>query len=483
MALPGLSLPGLGTPQTTQTPLSATHQANVERSLRKEDLGPQTEWRFEAGFSQAYNVRLLNGHAELFGVELATNRSYNLSGCKGAIFTWQGCQLEISGDAESEYSAQETEYATEWLNVHGMLESARDASPNDGPKVLIVGPDHAGKSSLVRSVAAWAVKVGRTPTIMNLDPREGILAPPASLTAATVGSQLDVENSYGISSVSGPTLTSVTTPLIYHFPYVSPSDKADVFKAITTRMALSVTNKLEEDASARQAGLIVDTPGALNDPKSNYDLINHIVSEFSINLILTIGSERLFNDMSRRFSTGRSSEEAIPVLRITKPGGAVERDTVYMKQLRTQQIRQYFFGTAKESLSPHSHSVTFGELNVYRAKSEADTGAVTAKSTFGAQPDDEDDLPYANPLQRSSFTYEKTAPSAAMTGSLLAIKFCSGNSDEATVRDSAVMGFLYVAEVDEPRKKVRFLAPHPQRWGDRALVWGSWPEAVADLVT
>jgi polyribonucleotide 5'-hydroxyl-kinase len=39
-----------------------------------------------------------------------------------------------------------------------------------------------------------------------------------------------------------------------------------------------------------------------------------------------------------------------------------------------------------------------------------------------------------------------------------------------------------VAEVDETRRKVRFLAPHPSRWGDRALVWGNWPEGVGDLV-
>lgn len=45
------------------------------------------------------------------------------------------------------------------------------------------------------------------------------------------------------------------------------------------------------------------------------------------------------------------------------------------------------------------------------------------------------------------------------------------------------MGYLYVADVDETKKRVRFLAPHPQRWGDRALVWGSLPEPVADLVT
>ncbi|KAK5129549.1 hypothetical protein LTR08_003171 [Meristemomyces frigidus] len=478
MALPGLSLPGLGLQPSATPTYGGNAPPPTEPAIRREDLPPQSEWRFEAAFGQPYDIRLISGHAELFGVELAPKQTYSLSGCKGAIFTWHGCQLEITGDSESEYSAQETEYAVEWLNLHGMLETAREEAQHDGgPRVLVVGPDHAGKTSLVRSVAAWAVKAGRAPTVLNLDPREGLLAPPGSLTAVAVSSQVDVENSYGITPISGPTTTPVQTPLIYSYPYRT-SEKPEIYKALITRMALSVTNRLEEDAVAKQSGIIIDTPGSLNDPKSNYSVINHIVSEFNINLIISTGSEKLLNDLTRRFSANKAADEAIPVLRVTKPGGAVERDAAYMKQLRTSQIRQYFFGNSKEPLNPHSHSINYGELNIYRAKSGADTANNT--SMYGG--DDDDYSPEMNTASASA-NFEKITPSNAMTGSLVAIKFCPGNSDEDTLRDSAVMGFLYVAEVDEARKKVRFLAPHPQRWGDRALVWGSWPEAVADLLT
>ncbi|KAK5121842.1 hypothetical protein LTR85_004717 [Meristemomyces frigidus] len=479
MALPGLSLPGLGLQPSATPAYGGGAPAPTEVTARREDLPPQSEWRFEAAFGQQYEIRLTSGQAELFGVELAPKQTYNLSGCKGAIFTWQGCQLEVTGNAESEYSAHETEYAVEWLNLHGMLETARDEAQQDGgPRVLVVGPDHVGKSSLVRSVAAWAVKAGRTPTIVNLDPRKGLLAPPGSLTAVAVASQLDVENGYGITPISGPTVSPVQTPLTYSYPYASSADKPTVYKALLTRMALSVTNKLEEDASAKRSGIIMDTPGSLNDPKSNYDLINHIVSEFSINLILSIGSEKLLNDLTRRFSKERVTGESIPVLRISRPGGTVERDAAYMKQLRMSQIRQYFFGTAKEALNPHSHSINFGELSIYRAKSSSD--ATNTSSGYGA--DDDDYTPNFDTTSAYA-DFEKATPSVAMTGSLVGIKFCPSSSDEDTIRDSAVMGYLYVAEVDEVRKKVRFLAPHPQRWGDRALVWGSWPEVVADLLT
>lgn len=493
MALPGLSLPGLGssaTPNTQTSAFAAPQQTTVQAPARTENLQPQTEYRFEVPFSATYTIKLLFGHAEIFGSELAVGQPYTFSGCKGAVFTWQGCSLEMQGESESEYVGSETDYAIEWLNAHGMLESARDMALQEhgGPRILIVGSESVGKSSLVRSLAAWGVKLGRSPTVVNLDPREGLLTPPGSLTAVTVANTLDIEHVYGITPVSGPTAVPTKTPLVYSYPCATPTEKPELYKAITTRVALSVTNKLEEDTAAKRSGLILDTPGVLNDPKSNYNLLAHLVSEFSITLILTMGSERLFNDLNRKFSNPKAGEDAPSVLRIAKPGGAVERDTQFLKQSRIKQMRQYFFGTPAIPLNPHSHSVPFSDLAVYRTKKTA--------AEASAENDDEDDeynpsldpdAPSAPPGAASAAAtpgvwFDRVTPSAAMTGGLLAIKFCPSNSEEDTVRDSAVMGFLYVSEIDEVKKRVRFLAPHPQRWGDRALVWGGWPEAVGDLV-
>lgn len=445
MALPGLSLPGLG-------PTSSTPSAQAENTIqasRTKNLSARTEWRFEVAFGQQYSIRLESGLAELFGVELALKQVYTFSGFKGAVFTWTGCQLEVTGNAESEYAGQETDYAVEWLNVHGMLESMRTQNQRDGPRVLVVGPDSVGKSTLVRSLAAWQVRSGHNPTVINLDPREGLLAPPSSLTAATVDSQMEVDGGYGIAPMSGPTLSPVRTPLIYHYPWQSPLDMPDIYKVVVTRMALQVMNKLEDNHEAKRSGIIVDTPGSLNDPKSNYDLLAHIVSELSINIVLTIGSERLASDLSQRFSTIKIPDETITVIRVAKPGGAVERDASFSKELRKQQIRNYFFGPGS-SLNPHSHSSSFDAVDMFCAGGDAN--------------------------------FEKTKPEPEMTGSLVAIKHCAGQSSAQDVRVSAVKGYLFVAEVDEVKRRVRFLAPHPQTWGDRALVLSQgWPEAVGDL--
>jgi polyribonucleotide 5'-hydroxyl-kinase len=482
MALPGLSLPGLGLQPSHASLGPSISISGLLQTTRQEDLAPREEWRFEVNFQQTYTIRVLTGHAEIFGVELAPNQTYTFTGFKGAVFTWQGCRLEFSGDAESEYSGQETDYAVEWLNVHGMLETARGdaqttASSDGGPRVLVVGPDFVGKSSFVRSIAGWGVQSGWTPTIMNLDPREGLLSLPGSLSAVTVGSPMDVENGYGMSPISGPTVTPIKTPLVYHCPYTSPTEKPAVYKSLITRLALSVTNKLEENTQAKQSGLIIDTPGALNDPKSNYDIISHIVSEFNINLILTLGSERLFNDLNRRFGNNTTGSDPIPVLRISKPGGAIDKDASFMKQFQNRQIKQYFFGTPRDSLNPHTHIINFNELNIWRANSSA-----LAKDADV----DDDDMAYAPPgSSGGGADFERVTPSMQMLGRMVAIKFCSGTeTDEVAIRDSAVMGFAYVSEVEDAdkKKRVRFLSPHPQRWGDRAVVWGGWPDAMTDLV-
>jgi polyribonucleotide 5'-hydroxyl-kinase len=482
MALPGLALPGLTQARPNSAlPANAAVSAS-SRPARRETLEARSEWRFEVGFNQRYHIKLESGSAELFGVELAPRQTLTFSGYKGAIFTWQGCQLEVSGDAESEYAGQETDYAVEWLNVHGMLDTLRSQDPLQGPRVLVAGPDFVGKTSLTRSLVAWSVRSGSSPIAINLDPREGLLCPPSALTAVAVDSQMDVETGFGIGPVSGTTSTPVRTPLLYQYPFASPSEKPEVYKSIITRMALSVMNRFEEDSTVKKSGLFIDTPGALNDPKSNYDLLQHIVSEFSINVILTIGSERLSSDLTRRFQIGKTGEDAVTVLRISKPGGAIERDNAFMKQLRAQQVRQYFFGSGREALNPHSHSVPFADLDIFRAQSQS---SILAEDSFGADTGD-DDYEASDAVAtaaKNASGLEKITPSLAMTGNLIAIKFCHGQSEEREVRDSTVMGFLYVAEVDETRKRVRFLAPHPQRWGDRALVWGQgWPEVISDLV-
>lgn len=84
-------------------------------------------------------------------------------------------------------------------------------------------------------------------------------------------------------------------------------------------------------------------------------------------MIVVLGSERLYNDMFRRYNGQKAStEDTIAVIKLDKSGGCVDRDDGYMKQYRQAQVREYFFGDAKNTLSPHTQLVDFSQLCVYK---------------------------------------------------------------------------------------------------------------------
>lgn len=88
-----------------------------------------------------------------------------------------------------------------------------------------------------------------------------------------------------------------------------------------------------------------------------------------VNIILVLGSERLHSEMLRRFSTQKTDNgEAISLVRLDKSGGCVDRDDTFMQQMREATIKEYFFGDAKRTLSPHTQLVNFDELSIYKVK-------------------------------------------------------------------------------------------------------------------
>ncbi len=182
-----------------------------------------------------------------------------------------------------EYLAEETPMIS-YVNLHFALERIRDDNAmngGDGPRVLVVGPENAGKTSLVKLLTAYTTRSGRQPVTVNLDTKEGMLSIPGSLSAAVFSSIIDTEEGWGSSPTNGPSQVPVKLPLVYYYGQVNPEDNTQVFKPITTRLALSVMSRLQEDGEAKEAGCIVDTPGVISQGKRGYEIIQHVVSEFS----------------------------------------------------------------------------------------------------------------------------------------------------------------------------------------------------------
>lgn len=177
-----------------------------------------------------------------------------------------------------------------------------------------------------------------------------------------------------------------------------------------------------------------------------------------MNIIITLGSERLYSDLSRKFAARTSDpNDVVTVVRIDKSGGCVDRSSEYMRSLRHAQIREYFFGKASaadETLAPSSQTADFSDLHIFRLADEQEGGQ-----------------------------YEKIAVDADLKNKILAVTMAGPKDGHAVIRDSSIRGYLYVAEVDEVRKKVRLLSPQPGQTPGTAMVVGSWPEAVEGLVS
>ncbi|KAI4939720.1 Cleavage polyadenylation factor subunit clp1 [Alternaria infectoria] len=462
-----ISLPGLN---LSSQPTEAQN-APTSTATRTQDLAANTEYRFEVAFSRTLTVKLQSGTAEFFGTELAPSTVYTFQGTKGAIFTWHGCKLDIGGEVESDYIAEETPMMS-CANLHFALENMRDrsiasGSVEMGPRILVVGPENSGKTSLVKTLTSYAVKTSRQPMVVNLDPRQGMLSVPGSFSAAVYSSIVDIEEGWGSSPISGPSPIPVKMPLVYHYGLKDP-EEGRVFKPLVTRMALAVTSRLEEDTLSKQAGFIIDSSGAISQGRNGvYDNIEHIVSEFSVNVVITLGSERLYSDLSRKFSarTGGDPSETVSVVRLDKSGGCVDRSEEYMKALRHAQIKEYFFGKGDETLAPSSQMADVADLNIFRVVEGEGNGGV-----------DE----YGMTVERQIF--EKVTPSEALQNQLLAITTASPNDPQSVIRDSSIRGYIYVADVDEAKKKVKLLSPLPGQTPGNAMILGSWPEPVEGLL-
>lgn len=144
-----------------------------------------------------------------------------------------------------------------------------------------------------------------------------------------------------------------------------------------------------------------------------------------------------------------------------------------MRSLRHAQIKEYFFGHGDETLVPSSQTADAADLHVFRVVVGEDEHN---GSGSGEPPVDDYGMPVAPRL------FDKVAPSEAMQNQLLAITTASPNEAQPVIRDSSVRGYVYVADVDEVKRKVKLLSPLPGQTPSSALILGSWPEAVEGLV-
>lgn len=256
---------------------------------------------------------------------------------------------------------------------------------------MICGEKDSGKTTAARTLAALATRVGGQPLVASVDPRDGMLALPGTVSAAVFGTVMDVEDpaaGFGVSGTpsSGPSAVPVKLPMVYYFGRETVDEDVRLWKQLVGKLGSSVRAKLEADEAVREAGLVLDTPAA-SVAKGDLDVLEHLVKEFDgecliikphvnggkltgvvVNIVVVLGSPGVHTELQRRLETQRTAYgETTTLILLDKSDGVAGRDKDFTKFTREAAIKEYFFGDAKRTLSPFTQSVSFDDVAIFKS--------------------------------------------------------------------------------------------------------------------
>lgn len=177
-----------------QAAVSSSSGSKVEHVL-----GAETELRCEASSEHdPLILKLIEGSAEIFGIEMAQNKEYKFMNENFAVFSWYGCKIESTGEGTL-YSADSTPMVS-YVNTHAQLEFRRDVALSNqdfGPRVLVVGDADHGVTTTSRILTAYAARLDRNPIFVDLDVSQGSTNVPGSIAAVQIDkSSVNIEVSF-----------------------------------------------------------------------------------------------------------------------------------------------------------------------------------------------------------------------------------------------------------------------------------------------
>ncbi|XP_052172397.1 protein CLP1 homolog [Diospyros lotus] len=424
----------------------------ADGEIREVKLDKESELRIEVAPESPLRLRLLAGSAEIFGTEIPPKIWMTFPpALKFAVFTWYGATIEMDGNTETDYTADETPMVS-YVNVHAILEGRRlhaKASPSDsdssqGPRVIVVGPADSGKSTLSRMLLSWAVKQGWKPTFVDLDIGQGSVTIPGCVAATPMELPID--------PVEGFTLEM---PLVYFHGHTNPNVNSDLYKILVKELARTLERQFAVNSEYRAAGMVINTIGWIEGV--GYELLLYSIETFNANVVLVLGQEKLCSMLKKDVL---KSKRNIDVVKLQKSGGVVSRDQKLRLKDRSYRIREYFYGLAN-NLSPHSNIANFSDFAVYRIGGGPQ--APRSALPIGAEP-------AADPTRLVPVNI-----SQELLHSVLAVSFAK---EPDQIISSNVAGFIHIMDVDIQRRKITYLAPCAGELPSRILIMGdlTWLE-------
>ncbi|KIL69980.1 hypothetical protein M378DRAFT_118800 [Amanita muscaria Koide BX008] len=487
--------------------MTSEAKAVVKREWK---LEPESEYRFEMDPGTTLAIKLIVGHAEIFGFELVEGKWY-LFGyeCKAAVYTWQGCTIEVAGQPSTEYVSEETSMSA-YANLHIAFEQMRvralrklrgspphsdePGTPVEPPRVLVLGPENSGKTTVCKILTNYAVRAGQgwSPVYVNVDPSEGGWAAPGIVSSAPITGPISTyspANPLGSAATTTPMsfTSNALLPLAYWYGHADIRKNPLLLERLIRNLGENIKDRFDNDPESRVSGLIIDTPSSFasgqgsNDPR--HRLIKACIEAFNVNVIIVVGHEKLNVEMQRAYSS------QLTVVKIPKSGGVVELEYAYRERVHNYQLHAYMYGQiipapagvtnatiggetfTDLALAPSSTVINFGDLSIYRIGAES--MAPTSALPIGAKR-------VVSEMQPAAI--DPAQPGSGLLNAVLAL-LSPLNPDEnerydEELLDLTISGFLVVTHLDIPRKKMTILSPNQGSVVGRTAVLGSfeWQE-------
>ncbi|CAM4616192.1 hypothetical protein PO909_007115 [Leuciscus waleckii] len=400
------------------------------------DLERETELRFEVETGERVQLELFSGMAEVFGSELNRNKKYTFGpGSKIAVFTWHGCTVALSGKTEVAYVSKDTPMML-YLNTHAALEQMRRQAEKDnerGPRVMVVGPTDVGKTTLCRVLLNCAVRLGRRPTLVELDVGQSSISVPGTMAALCIERPADVEEGF-----------SVQAPLVFHFGSTTPGTNIKLYNKLTSSLAEVFSQRCEVNRKASVGGCIINTCGWVKG--SGYQALVHCASAFQVDVVLVLDQERLYNELKRDLP------HFVRVVLLPKSGGVVERSKDCRRESRDEKIREYFYGFRGTSFYPHAFDVRFSDVRIYK---------------IGAPSIPDSCLPLGMSQDDTQLKLVPVSPGRDLTHHVLSVSSVEDESEVGAgqsrgILESPVCGFIVVTAVDTQAQVMTVLSPAPR---------------------
>ena len=332
-------------------------------------LNKEEEFRVEVKIGTSVKVTLTDGTAEIFGAELPKGTPVTLPGGKHAVFSWHGATIDVLGATELEYVARDTPM-TQYLNLDGVLEERRKAAAAAGRR---------GRRRLrLRRPASRARRTHRRGKILHredLDQLRRSQAVGAAVRGPGPRPGRDHVPRHDRRRARGQADrrrggVPLEMPLVYFAGDTSPGNNPDLYRYLVERMAAMLDARHASNPAARAAGVVINTMGLVEG--QGYKLLLHALDALKVDNVVVVGQERLHSELTRDFGGKRVGGDVpgegtpVRVWKLNKSGGVVERSPEFRRRCRDQKIREYFYGAPGAELQPHSQTLPFGQVSIFK---------------------------------------------------------------------------------------------------------------------